>query len=101
MQITLMHDHYDAAHLDAVIDEMRDLGAPTIKAIWVEAHGAWMALEGCHRIRAAKALGLEPVIDEIECDIDAKLSDYGVDAQDDATIEALLDDMHRRAMVVF
>lgn len=57
--IRLMHSHYDPEHLDEVKTEMLKLGAPSIRAIWSEAHGMWYAVEGCHRIRAAKELGIE------------------------------------------
>ena len=75
MKIALVHDHYDAAHLADVIEEMKVIGAPTITAVWMECYGHFAALEGCHRIRAAKALGLIPEIEEVDysddpCDID-------------------------------
>ena len=75
MRIALVHDHFDEAHLAEVIEEMKTLGAPTIKAVWMECFNHWAALEGCHRIRAAAALGLTPEIDEVEysdapCDVD-------------------------------
>jgi hypothetical protein len=58
MQIALLHKHYNGNHLEAVKTEMQNLGAPVIRAIWSETYGMWMAVEGCHRIRAAKDLGL-------------------------------------------
>ena len=64
MNIILPHKHFDADHLAAVIEAMRTLGAPTIKA--VNCGEFYVALEGSHRIRAAQALGLMPVIEEIE-----------------------------------
>lgn len=75
MRIALVHNHYDPDHLAAVIGEMMVLGAPTIKAVWMEVYNHWAALEGCHRIRAAKALGLTPEIEEVAysddpCDVD-------------------------------
>jgi hypothetical protein len=75
MRIALVHNHYDEGHLAEVIEEMKTLGAPTIKAVWMEVYNHWAALEGCHRIRAAKALGLTPEIDEVEysddpCDVE-------------------------------
>ena len=75
MKIALVHNHYDKEHLAAVIEEMKVIGAPVIKAVWMEVYNHWAALEGCHRIRAAKALGLTPEIDEVEysddpCDVD-------------------------------
>ena len=65
MSIALYHKHYNAEHLEAVKKEMEVMGAPEIRAIWSEMYGLWMAVEGCHRIRAAKELGLEPVIIDI------------------------------------
>ena len=75
MQIALVHNHYSEEHLKEVIAEMRELGAPTIKAVWVECWGIWAAIEGCHRIRAAAALDLLPEIDEVEYSED--LTEYG------------------------
>jgi len=66
MQIALVHEHFDTDHLEAVKSEMQTLGAPVIRAVWMECYGVWAALEGCHRIRAAAQLGLVPVIDEVE-----------------------------------
>lgn len=66
-RIYLVHAHYDAAHLEHVKAEMLKLGAPTIKAFWVEAYNAWFAVEGCHRLRAAVALGVTPVINQVDC----------------------------------
>lgn len=67
-RIYLVHKHYDAAHLETVKAEMLKLGAPTIKAFWDEALNAWVAVEGCHRLRAAKALSVTPVIDQVNYD---------------------------------
>lgn len=65
MDIALYHSHYNQDHLDTVKAEMDKLGTPTIKAIWSDCYKMWMAVEGCHRIRAAKELGLIPEIDDI------------------------------------
>jgi vesicle coat complex subunit len=65
MDIILYHKHYDKKHLAAVKAQMETLGAPTIKAIWSEVYGAWMAVEGCHRLRAAEVLGMTPVIEDV------------------------------------
>lgn len=65
MEIALYHNHYTEQHLEEVKAEMVKRGAPVIRAIWSEAYGMWMAVEGCHRIRAAKALGIVPVIKDI------------------------------------
>lgn len=65
MDIALFHKHYNPEHLEEVKAKMLVLGAPVIKAAWSEMYGCWLAIEGCHRIRAAKALGLTPVINDI------------------------------------
>jgi len=62
MRINLLHNHYNEEKLSQVMDQMKKMGAPEIRAIWSEVHGEWMAVEGCHRLRAAAALGIQPVI---------------------------------------
>ena len=102
MQIALIHKHFDQAHLDAVIGEMQTLGAPTIKAVWLECHGVWAALEGCHRIRAAAALGLAPEIEEVEYSEDVTLVSLGLDCEDDtATVASVADDAARATIINF
>lgn len=101
MNIILYHNHYDADHLAAVQSEMEALGAPTVQAIWLEAYGAWMALEGCHRLRAAQALGLTPEIIAVEWDGDRPVADYVADVRDEISIEQVTDDAHRREMLTF
>ena len=90
MNIAIMHEHYDENHLEKVKAEMKQLGAPTIKAVWMECYGHWAALEGCHRIRAAKALGLEPEIEEIEYSEDT-LEDVGCDGREYVTVSDIAD----------
>jgi len=68
MTIALFHKHFLESHLEEVKKEMEKLGAPTVKAIWSELYGLWLAVEGCHRIRAAKDLGIEPVIEDVSND---------------------------------
>ena len=65
MEIALLHNHYSEEHLEEVKKEMIKRGAPVIRAIWSECYGMWMAVEGCHRIRAAKSLGITPIIKDI------------------------------------
>lgn len=102
MQIILAHDYYDAEHLEAVKAEMQDLGAPTIKAVWMDCYNAWVALEGCHRIRAASDLGLVPEIEEIEWS-DTTTTDDVVPGSfgDTWTIEQICDGANRREMIAF
>jgi hypothetical protein len=56
------HAHHDPAHLTHVIGEMRRRGAPQIRAFHDRAVNVWHAREGTHRLRAAKALGLTPIL---------------------------------------
>lgn len=60
--VTPLHHHYSPIHLDAVTEEMRQRGAPRIRAHLDVATGAWMALEGTHRLRAAQFLCIAPVL---------------------------------------
>ncbi len=101
MNIILLHSHYDADHLANVIEEMKSLGAPTIKAVWAECYGAWCALEGCHRIRAAKELGLVPVIEEIEYREEETVAGVGCQIKEDCTIAEVVDDAWRSEMITF
>ena len=96
MKIALIHNHYDEAHLAAVIEEMKTLGAPVIKAVWMECYGHYAALEGCHRIRAAKALGLVPEIEDVE------YSDELVEGmQDNMTIAQVADSSNESEVISF
>ena len=54
------HAHFRPAHLERVIGEMRTRGAPVLRAYFDGE--VWHAREGTHRLRAAKALGLTPVL---------------------------------------
>jgi hypothetical protein len=106
MTIALVHKHFDAAHLEEVKNTMQTLGAPEIKAVYVECMDMFVALEGCHRIRAAKALGLVPVI--VEMDFDAIAS---MDVTDPAlgldidmpgtTVEDMIADCNKWATIIF
>ena len=100
--IILPHDHFDAAHLETVKTEMTKLGAPTIKAVWMESYGAWVALEGSHRIRAAKALGLTPEIEEVEWSDTVTTDDVVPGSYEDTwTIEQICDGAHSHQIVEF
>ena len=65
MEIALYHKHYDKQHLEKVKTEMQKRGAPTIRCIWSPAYNLWMAVEGCHRLRAAHDLGITPIVKDI------------------------------------
>jgi hypothetical protein len=70
-------------HLEDVKTEMAEKGAPIIKAVYMGCWDMYVALEGSHRVTAAKELGLVPEIIEVE------YSDERVDDEhnmDDLTI---------------
>ena len=68
----------------------------------MDCYGHWAALEGCHRVRAAKALGLTPIIEEIEYSEDVTLDDVGCDQSGDGcTIAEVCDDSYRAEIVIF
>jgi len=77
MTIALVHRHYTEKHLEEVMSEMEVLGEPTIKAIWSELYGMWLAVEGCHRIRAAKELSLNVEIDDISNEESVEIEEDG------------------------
>lgn len=62
MKIALVHRYYDPANLEEVKQIMQKRGAPTIQGVYSEKHKAWLAFEGCHRLRAAKQLGVKPFL---------------------------------------
>lgn len=101
MQIALMHSHFSGSHLEKVKSEMIDLGAPTIKAVWMECWGVWAALEGCHRIRAAYDLGFYPEIEEVEYSEDLFLSEVGVINDDDYKICEIADKANAATIINF
>lgn len=67
MQVLLTHDHFEATHLVEVINEMLTLGAPIIRVFYVD-EDVYQAIEGCHRLRAAAALGITPEFEELDPD---------------------------------
>jgi hypothetical protein len=64
-KIALLHNHFDFGHLTSVMREMQTLGAPQIRVVHVEGD-LYQAIEGCHRLRAAAALGLQPDFEELD-----------------------------------
>lgn len=101
MEIALLHEHFDETHLGVVKAEMATMGAPVVKAVWVEAANRWVALEGCHRLRAAHALGLVPEIEEVEYS-EAVAAELGLDIQDaELTVAQIVDDSWNAESLVF
>lgn len=74
-------------HLEAVRREMEARGAPTIRAWWDGQ--AWIALEGSHRLAAAHALRLTPVL--VAMQLDDVLDDHDFqDVAPHATVRTLV-----------
>lgn len=91
MNIVLLHNHFDQNKLDSVIEEMKVLGAPTIRCYDLGFDNLIQAVEGCHRLRAAEELEIEPIIEMI--DSDTKIEGLGLDCGDNmATTVAELGD---------
>ena len=65
MLVKLLHNHYDSEKLEKVKEIMKAKGSPVIRVIWDDMNGIWMAIEGCHRIRAAKDLGLNIILKDV------------------------------------
>lgn len=101
MNLILPHSHFDQKHLEEVISEMKIKGVPIIKAVDT-GEGVWVALEGSHRIRAAKALGLVPVIEEIEYSEDLMTDDViPGQYQDNWTIAEIVDKAYQSEIIEF
>lgn len=87
----------DSEHLNEVKAEMKEMGAPSIKAVWMECWGSWVALEGSHRITAAADLGLTITIEEIEYSDKAVVDITGdPDLDPWLTVEELVDSAYSR-----
>lgn len=83
--IVLLHNHFDAAHLEAVKAEMLTKGAPTIRVYDLGFDNLCQAIEGCHRLRACEALGITPNLEYVDADADLDSLD-GLDV-DAGTVE--------------
>lgn len=100
MDIRVVHAHYRQDHLDRVVAQMRDMGAPVIRAAWDPTNEHWVAVEGCHRVRAAKVLGLIPTIVEIPAD-DTRVSAIDTGSDCDMTVAELVSDVSGTAVIGF
>ncbi len=58
--VTPLHAHFRQDHLEHVIGEMRRRGPPVLRAYFDGE--VWYAREGTHRLRAAKILGVVPIL---------------------------------------
>ena len=101
MKVALYHNYYSKQHLAEVSKEMETLGSPSIRAIWSEAYGMWMAVEGCHRLRAAAELGLTPeIIDISDAETVVVQNDGEDEAMDVQTLAAELTEQAYRITVL-
>ena len=64
----------DSDKLESVKAEMLSLGAPAIRVVDCGDH--YMALEGSHRLAAAYALGITPVLSVVEQDEQIDISGF-------------------------
>ena len=101
MKIALVHSHYNSEKLERVKEEMKVLGAPKIHAVWMECYGHWAALEGSHRIRAAKELGLTPEIIEVDYSDEMASTILGYDGDEDYPISEICDSSHESVIIEF
>jgi hypothetical protein len=104
MNIALYHPQYNQAHLNRVTAIMRVRGAPTIRCIWSEYYDMWLAVEGCHRLRAAKDLGLVPVIKDVSTQHTVTIQSGGGGGIYKYQVKQLLSDLNHdacRAVVLF
>jgi hypothetical protein len=106
LSIALAHKHYDKTHLAEVIEQMKIMGAPKIKAVYMPCWDMYAALEGCHRIRAAKEMGLIPEIIELDydtvCDLDITDKSLGLDIDNPGTtVGQFCDDSYRSTIIDF
>lgn len=87
MMIVAPHKTNDE-RLAKVVDAMRVHGAPVIRVIDVggDVHAA---VEGCHRLAAAKALGLEPTIEVIDGADDDTVTGLDLDDRETWTVGEL------------
>jgi hypothetical protein len=98
MKIALIHHHYSAEKLEAVKSKMLVLGPPKIHAVWMDCYDRWQAMEGCHRIRAAKELGLTPEIIEVGYSDNMCSTINGYDGENDYQISEICDDASNYAV---
>jgi hypothetical protein len=100
MMVALVHDHYDAKHLQDVKEYMMSAGAPKIRVVWIECYGLYAAIEGCHRLRAAYDLGITPDFDIVDYDTD--ITSLGLDCLNPGdALGDLVDNAHQRTILAF
>lgn len=88
IKVALAHNHFDMTKLVNVMSEMQKLGAPTIRVYHFDGD-LYQAVEGCHRLRAAAALGITPEFDYIDAD-DLRSDHEGLDYEDGEGSDAVI-----------
>lgn len=97
MRIIIMNEP-EPKHLAEVKEQMKIMGTPKIRAFYDKAEGLYWALEGSHRIIAAKELGLEPEIEEVEYNdelITVQWDGYDEEFKASEFIDELLKNCHK------
>lgn len=75
--VILAHNHFDADHLEAVKADMAVMGTPTIRVIDGGDH--YIAIEGCHRLRAAEATDTAVCLEVLDEDETIDLDTLDID----------------------
>ena len=73
----LAHSHFDQDHLEAVANQMSELGSPTIRVIDGGDH--YIAIEGSHRLRAAEQTDTPVMFDVLDEDGEIDLETLDLD----------------------
>jgi len=79
MKIVLLHNHFDEDYLEEIIEEMKIIGPPIIRAYDLEFEDFYQAVEGCHRLRVCEKIGVTPVIELVNPTETIKSLDLDVD----------------------
>lgn len=66
LKISLLHNHFSPEKLQEVINDMKKLGKPKIRVYKTGINNIYQAIEGSHRLRAAKILNLIPDIEVLD-----------------------------------
>lgn len=101
MKVALVSTVHEEEKLVKVIEEMKTLGAPIVHAVWMECYQMYAAINGTHRLLAAKALGLVPEIEEVEYSEEMASTVDGYDGEEDYQISELCDTCIERQIVEY
>ena len=88
----ILRNKTEKKHLEKIIDEMKILGTPTIKAFYDESENMYIAINGSHRLMACKHLGLTPELEEVEYSSE----EFEDDDKDITSIEIIVDSAPNR-----